>query len=141
MHNARMKHQRNFGSRLMHVAKRRHGPGKLTQAAVAKRIGIAAPTLSEYISDKKHPQMETALNAATAYGCCVEWLLTGRGPMEPWPGDLPQDVQQIVDLLLRLSPADREILLPVVGALCDTRIGAKQPRYVQIRSAVEPNET
>lgn len=133
-----MKSQDNFGRRLMHVAKRRQTHGKLTQAAVAKRIGIAAPTLSEYISDKKHPQMETALAAANTYGCCVEWLLTGRGPVEPWPGTLPQDVQQIIDALLLLSPADRAILLPVVHALIDTRTGSKQPKYVQLRSAKQP---
>lgn len=54
-----------------------------TQKELGAWFGVSQPTVSEWKNGIKLPAMETAMVIAVRLGCCVEYLLTGRGPIKP----------------------------------------------------------
>jgi DNA-binding XRE family transcriptional regulator len=53
------------------------------QGELAKWLGVSQPTISDYRNGVIHPKIERAVEIAEKLGCCVEWLLTGRGDKYP----------------------------------------------------------
>ena len=66
-----------FGQRLRAARK----AAKLTQAAAAKKAGMAQPTLSELENDS-YPSSTFTPRLAHAYGVSARWLADGDGPPE-----------------------------------------------------------
>ena len=92
-----------FGNRLQRLIND-SGLGHLTGDELGKRFGVSGAMLTYYRQGEKMPAMRTACKMAIALNCCVEYLLTGRGPKHPglpdddgideppWR-DLPQDAR------------------------------------------------
>lgn len=55
---------------------------KPTQAKIGERLGVGQSAVS-YWKNTGPPSMEIAIELAEMCGLCVEYLLTGRGPMYP----------------------------------------------------------
>ncbi|MDL2279687.1 helix-turn-helix domain-containing protein [Desulfovibrio sp. OttesenSCG-928-G11] len=64
-----------FGSRL------KYARGRLSQAALAARLGIPQTTLSNYEKGRNEPNFATLAQLCFELRVNVEWLLFGSGPM------------------------------------------------------------
>ena len=71
-----------FGNRLQRLINEA-GLSHLTGDELGKRFGVSGPMLTYYRQGDKLPAMRTAIRMAVALNCCVEYLLTGRGPKHP----------------------------------------------------------
>jgi len=61
------------------------GWSKRTREQVGKNLGVSGPAVTYWWNGDRLPTMAQALTIAMTFNCCVEWLLTGRGPMRPMP--------------------------------------------------------
>lgn len=84
------------------------------QYQLAKLIGVSPPTLSNWLTGKKLPSMETATKIAVVLDCSVDWLLQGNPGSEGmfsrrthtqahellhlWSALPPQAQQQLIDI-------------------------------------------
>jgi transcriptional regulator with XRE-family HTH domain len=60
----------------------------LTQADLAKRLGIKRSAVSQWESmNGTTPNVAHLIQIARETSVCFEWLATGRGPESPQPGD------------------------------------------------------
>lgn len=66
------------------------------QKELAKWLGVSQPTISDYKNGVMLPKMEMAIIIAEKFGCCVDWLLTGRG--DKYPVKLSDDLLDISGL-------------------------------------------
>ena len=57
----------------------------LSQAAVAEKIGISAPSVSQWETGKTKPASNKLREIAALYGCTVDELLTPDNPDVPAP--------------------------------------------------------
>jgi transcriptional regulator with XRE-family HTH domain len=71
-----------FGNRLQRLINEA-GLSHLTGDELGKRFGVSGPMLTYYRQGDKLPAMRTAIRMAVSLNCCVEYLLTGRGPKHP----------------------------------------------------------
>jgi DNA-binding XRE family transcriptional regulator len=55
----------------------------ITQIALATKLKISQPSVSEWNEAGKYPKLEHAVEVARLANICVEWLYTERGPMRP----------------------------------------------------------
>lgn len=55
----------------------------LTQAEFAKRIGVKAPAVTQWETDKTNLSGENLLKASKVLGVSPDYLLHGKGPMHP----------------------------------------------------------
>lgn len=61
---------------------------------LGKRFGnVTAPAVTYWWNANRMPTMSQAIEIAIKLDCCVEWLLTGRGPMRP-----PPTYQDLIDI-------------------------------------------
>lgn len=51
---------------------------------LARTFNVSIATVSNWRHGQKCPAMENALLIAVKLDVCVEWLLTGRGPVSPF---------------------------------------------------------
>jgi len=107
-HNDGMK-DAGFGERLRLACEAAGVPA--TQAALSRLFGVSTTIVWHYLNGEKLPSMGKAIQIATKLNVCVEWLLTGRGPMNPAPS--PEDVLD----LSRLPPAAKSQLKALVDTL------------------------
>ena len=57
------------------------GPPKLTQAALARAVGVKQPTVNDWLSGKsKTIRGPILVRVAAHLGVNADWLATGRGP-------------------------------------------------------------
>lgn len=68
-----MKRMTTFGNRL----KQARSTKKLTQNAVADKLGVDFTTISKYENNKSEPDNEILRELASLYEVSVDWLLTG----------------------------------------------------------------
>ena len=108
VHNDWMKYE-GFGERLRLACEAAGVPA--TQPVLARLFGVSTTIIWHYLNGEKLPSMAKAVLIATKLGVCVEWLLTGRGPMHPPPS--PGDVLDIS----RLPPTTKSHLKALVDAL------------------------
>ena len=86
-----------------------------TQAALSRLFGVSTTIVWHYLKGEKLPSMIKAIEIAEKLGVCVEWLLTGRGPMHP-----PPSSDDVLDLS-RLPPAAKSQLKALVDTLSQPR--------------------
>lgn len=109
---------------------RRHA--NLSQTAVAAAIGVQRSAVSNWESTSNTlPSSSNLIAAAQACGVSVEWLITGRGPMQlTGDQDVPAvDAELIVDseerALLsgfrRLSPKSQQAILTLIREIAGQR--------------------
>lgn len=66
---------------------------------VGKRLGVTGPAVTYWWNGDRLPTMNQAIVISSEMGCCVEWLLTGRGPMRPRPSDMDcLDISELPDV-------------------------------------------
>ncbi len=75
-----------FGKRFIRACRDAGLPD--TQNELGKALGVSGPMAHNYKKGIKLPSMATALRIAQKTGVCVEWLLTGRGPVHPGAADM-----------------------------------------------------
>lgn len=61
--------------------------------ALGRYLGVGTTMAWNYVNGEKLPSMEKAIEIALKLDVCVEWLLTGRGPMQP-----PKPAADLLDL-------------------------------------------
>lgn len=54
-----------------------------SQAEIGKWLGVSQPTINSWLAGEALPGMNKATDVALKLNCCVEYLLTGRGPKRP----------------------------------------------------------
>lgn len=83
-----------FGDRL---AGAREGQG-LTQADLAKRLGVKLKTVVAWENDWSEPRANRLQMLAGLLNVSIRWLLTGEGdgPEEPGSSDLEGDLNQLI---------------------------------------------
>lgn len=54
---------------------------------VGKRLGVTGPAVTYWWNGDRLPTMAQAITISMVFNCCVEWVLTGRGPMRPLPSE------------------------------------------------------
>jgi len=86
------KERREFADRFNYAVERAGLP--TAQVKLGKKLGVSGPMAHAYKTGEKLPAMATAIRIAKLLDVCVEWLLTGRGPMTP--GDAAKD--DVLDL-------------------------------------------
>lgn len=98
-----------------------------TQVEVAKALDIQQPSISDWNKPGGYPSIENAVAVARMAGCCVEWLLTGRGPKRLPPTD--PEAQQLWTTWAGLTPTAKSRLLAYAAGLLDAGdgVGAADP--------------
>lgn len=81
---------------------------KPTQRAAGALVGIGQPSARKWVYGGM-PEMATAVKLATKLGVGVEWLLTGRGPVDPMV--LDEGLKEIIWLWERTNEQRREDFL------------------------------
>lgn len=108
-HNELMRYE-GFSKRLRLACEAAGVPA--TQPVLARLFGVSTTIIWHYLNGEKLPSMAKAILISTKLGVCVEWLLTGRGPMTPAKNQtdmidasqvLPEIKKHIVDLVAALS--------------------------------------
>jgi transcriptional regulator with XRE-family HTH domain len=86
---------------------------------LAARSGIKKKTLDSYLGTRSYtPSVEAAVNIARALGVSVEYLVLGKEGEKDRPlSSFPQEIQDIVRIVQRLSPKDRQIVLTLANSL------------------------
>jgi len=90
-----------FGNRLQMLISE-SSLAEMTQAEIAKRFKVSPPMVTHYKEGAKLPSMNTAIRMAHQLGCCVEFLLTGRGPKHP--GESPSNGDKIIFDMAGIPP-------------------------------------
>lgn len=75
--------KQQFADRLRHLWKTTGHTRALTQKELAKELGISQPMFSQMLSGDKLPSQAKAIEIAVFFDVCVEYLLSGRGPIHP----------------------------------------------------------
>jgi transcriptional regulator with XRE-family HTH domain len=86
-----------FGDR---VAGAREHAG-MTQAQLAKRMGIKKATLRAWEEDLSEPRANKLAMLAGLVNVSIVWLLTGEGDGMPGPPDIPSD-RELADIVAEL---------------------------------------
>jgi hypothetical protein len=50
---------------------------------LAKKLQMSQGSIQRWVRGTGLPTLETTVQLSAMTGCCVEWLLTGRGPERP----------------------------------------------------------
>lgn len=108
-----------IGHRIRESRERR----QLSQEALAQRIGVSQPTISDWENSKTEPTVDNMRTLAVELDVWFEWLVTGRGMREYPPGvqeprseyrvqpELSADEQKLQTIYRSLSPTRRQALL------------------------------
>mgnify|MGYP006304906299 CR=1 FL=1 len=91
-----------FGDR---VAAAREALG-LTQAQLARRLGVKASTVASWENDRSEPRANRLQMLAGIMGVSIMWLLNGEGDGldgPETPQDVPEDLAQILNDLRTLK--------------------------------------
>ncbi|NJM13057.1 MAG: helix-turn-helix transcriptional regulator [Synechococcaceae cyanobacterium SM1_2_3] len=106
-----MKHQ-DFTERFRLACRLANAP--TTMEALGRYLHVSTSMAWNYFNGEKLPSMEKAVEMALKLGVCVEWLLTGRGPMQPLKpaadvldlSELPEDAKRNLRALVEsIRPA------------------------------------
>ena len=89
------------------------GCGDLKLAPLAKKLGVSTTCAHFYMNGERLPAIDSARKIADLFDVCVEWLLTGKGPMRP-------NTSESIDLS-SLTQAQRKALLMLIESFKDTQ--------------------
>lgn len=120
-HNAFMKYP-EYAARFKRAWKESKTPVK-TQKELAKLLGVAQATVSDWINGEKLPSMDTALELSKKLDCCVVWLLTGNMSKHADANQSPpildkfnqlcpdqqREVTEFIDFKLSQKPANKPL--------------------------------
>lgn len=99
-----------------------------SQAELARRMSVTQPSVAEWESGRKAPNMKNLVRLAKLLDVGFEWLSTGRGEMRPSPAlsvseavpayewMLPEE-RRLLNTFARLQPCQREALLGFLESL------------------------
>ncbi len=99
-----------------------------SQAELARRMPVTQPSVAEWESGRKTPNMKNLVRLAKLLDVGFEWLSTGRGEMRPPPTlsvseaapayewMLPEE-RRLLSTFARLQPRQREALLGFLESL------------------------
>ena len=100
-----------------------------SQADLARRMPVTQPSVADWESGRKVPNMKNLVRLAKLLDVGFEWLSTGRGEMRPPPPALsvsepvpayewmlPEE-RRLLYLFARLQPSQREALLGLLESL------------------------
>jgi len=99
-----------------------------SQAELALRMSVTQPSVAEWESGRKAPNMKNLVRLAKLLDVGFEWLSTGRGEMRPPPAlyvseaapadewRLPEE-QRLLNTFARLQPRQRDTLLEFLESL------------------------
>lgn len=73
------------------------------QTAAGTLLGVGQSMITRWKTGKDKPALPRAIDLATKYGVCVEWLLTGRGPKHPG-GTTDPDLGRLLEFWDKLLP-------------------------------------
>lgn len=75
----------------------------LSMKELGKLFGLAESTISLYENGKRQPDTETIKRLAEFFSVSVDYLLGVEKEKTPPGNDLPEDVKQLVELVMELS--------------------------------------
>jgi transcriptional regulator with XRE-family HTH domain len=86
---------------------------------LAALSGIKKKTIDSYLLTQGYsPSVEAAVSIAKVLGVSVEYLVTGTDSKnERAFASIPQDIREIVIILKKLNPKDRQIVLEIAKML------------------------
>jgi transcriptional regulator with XRE-family HTH domain len=86
---------------------------------LAAKSGIKNKTIDSYLGVHSYkPSAEAAVKIARVLGVSVEYLVTGEtGEWYRPLASLPPDIRETIDILERLHPRDRKIVLTLARAV------------------------
>ena len=99
-----------------------------SQAELARRMSVTQPSVAEWESGRKAPNMKNLVRLAKLLDVGFEWLSTGRGGIRPPPTlsvsepasayewMLPEE-RRLLKTFARLQPHQREALLGFLESL------------------------
>lgn len=96
----------------------------LTQAEVAKKIGVKAGHISNWEHDKHVPVAATLIDLAIALRTTPPYLLTGKGPESDsamLAGEIGEQVAKLHEDFLSLLPEHRQAVLALAQVLKSTQ--------------------
>jgi DNA-binding XRE family transcriptional regulator len=90
------------------------------QKELARRLDCSQATVSDWVNGEKLPSMDTAIALSNTFNCCVEYLITGKGPKTP--SKLLQHNKYMIDVS-KLTDEQKK----VVELMVETMIKVNQP--------------
>lgn len=99
-----------------------------SQAELARRMSVTQPSVAEWESGRKAPNMKNLVRLAKLLDVGFEWLSTGRGEMRPPPALyvseaapayewMQPEERRLLNTFARLQPRQREALLEFLESL------------------------
>lgn len=95
-----------------------------SQREIAKRMGVSASTINNWLTGEKLPSHKTAIQVARQLGVSLVWLMSGDGPMV--------QEESVEARLSRLPPEAREVFMSTLEAL--------ESKYAPSSSASTPSK-
>lgn len=123
MHDLEVPHK-VFAKRLKDLCREADIP--LTQAGIAKLFETSGASASYYLNGLRLPSMDRARSVAGKLNCCVEYLLTGRGPMRPGPEQTADHDNWVY--IGHLSERDKTLVQAIVKPESDDHEAKKSSR-------------
>lgn len=120
----------DFGTRLRDTMREE----KVSQKALAERIGVSDAYISMLCSNRNNPSKRTVDDISSALGVNSEWLLSGTGPKHPDPSreeliaetvksvlnDKPGSFQErVIRLLASLTYEEKVLLENIINSLAE----------------------
>lgn len=96
-----MKHP-DFAERFRYACQLARAP--VTMEALGRYLGVSTTMAWNYTNGEKLPSMDKAVEIAVKLQVCVEWLLTGRGPLQP-----PKPAVDVLDVSTLPDEAKRNL--------------------------------
>ncbi|MCD8398289.1 MAG: helix-turn-helix domain-containing protein [Lachnospiraceae bacterium] len=84
----------------------------ITYKQLANEIGILPSTLSRYVGEKRYPDLTNIVKIADYFNVSIDWLIGFNGESFDV---LPQEVQDVTEMYMIASPADRDIVQAVLN--------------------------
>lgn len=108
-------HLKTFWDRLAWGLEKRLGR-PIRQNEVAQRLKIQPSAVHYWKTAKRSPEIDRAIELALWANVCVEWLLTGRGPVHPGVNSGDQITDAVIQLLQKMSEDEKLRTLQYLAA-------------------------
>ena len=107
--------EQTFADRLKELMKAQ----RMTQTALADRIGLTQSYISLMCKGHYTPSARTLNDIAAVFGVSPDWLLTGAGDMTAPVSESAPDVVELVQLYSGLSLDRRQLALKIMRTLAE----------------------
>ncbi len=99
---------------------------ELSQSALAEKAGIAQPTLSLFLREKRSPSVDLLVRLAPILGVSVDYLVGNTDSSEAKAMVEHAWAQNLLADYSKLTPRDQERVLDLIRALKPSDVKAKQ---------------